>query len=146
MSASRMAFFHRLLVSWGFISFSSSAFPSAAAEGKKEESSRGKNCVRKREREREREREKGGENRKSVKRKKRSPTVVVFLFSTAFYRIIRVRSINDRIKPSSTVKAYASTSCKAFSNFWKWIRSMNSTFFSFIFLFFFFVFVPRTTD
>ena len=75
--------------------------------------------MRKREREREREREKGGENRKSVKRKKRSPTVVVFLFSTAFYRIIRVRSINDRIKPSSTVKAYASTSCKAFSNFWK---------------------------
>ena len=59
--------------------------------------------------------------------------MVVFLFSMTFYRIIRVRSINDRIKPSRTIKAYASTGYKAFSNFWKWIRSMNSSFFSFFF-------------
>lgn len=50
---------------------------------------------------------------------KKTQTAVVFLFSVMLYPITRVRSINDRIKPSRIVKANASIGYKAFSNFCK---------------------------
>lgn len=50
---------------------------------------------------------------------KKTQTAVVFLFSVMLYPITRVRSINDRIKPSKMVKVNASIRYKAFSNFSK---------------------------
>lgn len=72
-----MAFFHRLLVSWGFISFSSSCITRSHRFPAEMEEEKG---------ERERER---GEIRREI---------VSFLFSIAFYPITRVRSINDRVE------------------------------------------------
>lgn len=50
---------------------------------------------------------------------KKTQAAVVFLFSVMLYPITRVRSINDRIKPSKMVKVNASIRYKAFSNFSK---------------------------